>query len=742
MNPSDASGGSLFSRGYLGSLLSAGRERRTEILFLAGAFLTCAAAFLFLGDPDLARIGGADLGLEAGKVADKDVIAERDYVYIDESATRLRVEAERRLVPPIFVVDDRIGDQALSSFAAYRDGFLKLVAENLPAETLRLRFQRDWPDLLGQEEALALAAYSAPGQAFSHAGQILASLFERGVLALPEQGLGGYNPDTVEIRRWVKGRLEYEQIAADRVPTLRVALGLARTALQAKNLPRPAYQSALRLTELFLKENAFFDSVLSQGRLDAAERSVEPVVRRIERGERVIRKGFIVTETDLERLRVIRDSSRTPAWGPLLGGTGLLGLILFFSILLLSAPVSGVRLDRRHFLFTLALGTLYFVLAVGLRRVAALDAPGALAVFLPTGLFSMIAAILLGTRFAVISTIILGFLALLASGFDAVTFAAAAFAGLSGTFAARNAEKRIDLIRAGVILGLLQGAAGLLLAGFLSVEFLDVSRRVAADFLNGFLCGILTLGFLPLLEQALNAATRFRLMELSDMNAPILKRLLTVAPGTYSHSVTVAHLAESACREIGANSLLARVGAYYHDIGKIEQPEYFIENQGGGYNKHDKMNPRLSATVIRSHVKLGAERARSLGLPDEVVEIVAQHHGNGIITWFYDKALKADGDVRSDDFTYPGQPPASREAAVVMLADSVEAATRSLKKPTLARLEQAIHDLVMDKFAQGQLARTNLTFRDLETIMNTFTRILAGHFHTRIEYPKAREASL
>ncbi|HOX14390.1 MAG TPA: HDIG domain-containing protein, partial [Spirochaetales bacterium] len=243
------------------------------------------------------------------------------------------------------------------------------------------------------------------------------------------------------------------------------------------------------------------------------------------------------------------------------------------------------------------------------------------------------------------------------------------------------------------------------------------------------------------LEQALNSPTRFRLMELSDMNAPILKRLLTVAPGTYSHSVTVAHLAESACREIGANALLARVGAYYHDIGKIEQPEYFIENQGGGYNKHDKMNPRLSATVIRSHVKLGAERARSLGLPDEVVEIVAQHHGNGIITWFYDKALKADGEVRPDDFSYPGQPPASREAAVVMLADSVEAATRSLKKPTLARLEQAIHDLIMDKFAQGQLARTNLTFRDLETIMNTFTRILAGHFHTRIEYPKARESA-
>lgn len=739
MNPSDPAGASRAAWTGLRNIWNKGREQRLEILSLAGAFLLCAAAFLVFGEADLAGLGRADEGLEAGRVADKDVIAERDYVYTDESATRLRVEAEKRLVPPIFVVDDRIGSQSLAAFAAFRSGFLKLAAEGLPPETFRLRFQREWPDLISPEEAWALASYSAPGQAFSHAEQVLSSLFERGVVALPEESPPGFNPDTIEIRRWIKGRLEYEQIAVDRVATLRSALALARTALQAKNLPRPAYQAALRLTELFLKENAFFDPVLSRSRLEAAERSVEPVVRRIERGERVIRKGFIVTETDLERLRVLRESSLTPNWGPLFGGVALLGLILFFSILLLSAPVSGVRLDRRHYLFTLGLGCLYFILAVGIRRLFSLDAPGALAVFLPTGLFSMLAAILLGTRFAVLATVILGFLALLGSGFDAVSFAAAAFGGLSAVFAVRNAERRIDLIRAGVILGVLQGAAGLMLSGLVSMDFPEAARRSAADFLNGFFCGVLTLGFLPLLEQALNSPTRFRLMELSDMNAPILKRLLTVAPGTYSHSITVAHLAESACREIGANALLARVGAYYHDIGKIEQPEYFIENQGGGYNKHDKMNPRLSATVIRSHVKLGAERARALGLPDEVVEIVAQHHGNGIITWFYDKALKADGEVRPDDFTYPGQPPASREAAVVMLADSVEAATRSLKKPTLARLEQAIHDLVMDKFAQGQLARTNLTFRDLETIMNTFTRILAGHFHSRIEYPKVRE---
>jgi putative nucleotidyltransferase with HDIG domain len=256
--------------------------------------------------------------------------------------------------------------------------------------------------------------------------------------------------------------------------------------------------------------------------------------------------------------------------------------------------------------------------------------------------------------------------------------------------------------------------------------------------INGFACALFALAILPVLEQALNAPTRFRLMELSDLNAPILKRMLTVAPGTYSHSITVAHLAESACREIGADPLLARVGAYYHDIGKIEQPEYFIENQSG-YNKHDEINPRLSATVIRSHLKIGVEKARALGLPDQVVDIIAQHHGNGIISWFYDQAKKGDSEVDADDFSYPGQPPSSREAAVVMLADAVEAATRALKKATLPRLEEVIHDLVMERVRDGQLDRCDLTLRDLETIRGTFARILAGHFHSRIEYPKTKE---
>jgi putative nucleotidyltransferase with HDIG domain len=200
----------------------------------------------------------------------------------------------------------------------------------------------------------------------------------------------------------------------------------------------------------------------------------------------------------------------------------------------------------------------------------------------------------------------------------------------------------------------------------------------------------------------------------------------------------VANLAEAACQDIGANPLLARVGAYYHDIGKMENPDYFVENQTV-YNRHDDTPPRLSATVIRSHVKLGVEKARSLSLPREVIDIIAEHHGNSVITWFYNKALKQESQVNMEDFTYTGNPPRSRESAVVMLADVTEAAVRTLNKPTAAKLEKFIQTLIDAKVEHGQMAESELTFRDLETIKNAFVRVLAGYYHSRIEYPKLKE---
>ena len=236
----------------------------------------------------------------------------------------------------------------------------------------------------------------------------------------------------------------------------------------------------------------------------------------------------------------------------------------------------------------------------------------------------------------------------------------------------------------------------------------------------------------------MNTASVFRLIDLSDLNNPMMRKMLLTASGTYNHSLMVAQLAENACKAIGANSLMARVGAYYHDVGKIDQSEYFVENQSG-QNKHDEINPNLSVSIIRSHVKKGVEIANSLRLPRQVIDIISEHHGNGVMQYFYQEALKANPDTKPEDYSYFGNPPTSRESGVVMLADTVEAACRTLDKPTVPRLEKFIHTLIEAKMQAGQLKNCALTFGELTKIQDTFVSILAGYYHSRIEYPDQKD---
>jgi putative nucleotidyltransferase with HDIG domain len=296
----------------------------------------------------------------------------------------------------------------------------------------------------------------------------------------------------------------------------------------------------------------------------------------------------------------------------------------------------------------------------------------------------------------------------------------------------------MSLLRAGFIIAAANCFAVIIILLIRQADLLDYPGMLFWAAFNGIISGMLTLGFFPPLEHALNAVTSFRLLELSDLNAPILRKLFTAAPGTYSHSLMVANLAEQACQDIGANAMLARVGAYYHDIGKIENPDYFIENQTD-HNRHDEIAPRLSATIIRSHVKLGVEKAYSLGLPRDVIAIISEHHGNSLISWFYNKAQEQEEVVNKEDFSYPGKPPHSRESAAVMLADITEAAVRTLNKPTAGKIDKFIQQLFEAKVDHGQLSESELSFRDLEIIKNAFVRVLAGYYHSRIEYPKQKD---
>ncbi|MDR2521237.1 MAG: HDIG domain-containing protein [Spirochaetaceae bacterium] len=421
----------------------------------------------------------------------------------------------------------------------------------------------------------------------------------------------------------------------------------------------------------------------------------------------------------------------------------LIVLILLYGIIicLCSRQISGRKLSDTEVYVLSALMLLYFVICAFAAKLTFCDGFLPNAVMLPTALAVMLISILIDTRLAMTMSLAIPFCVFVLRGIDVHAYLVAVSSAVAGALVIRGARRRMDLIVAGFIVALVNAAA---VSASLLVKHAPPHVWPPVLFwalLNGAVSGALVLGALPLLENVLHMATTFRLIELLDTDAPVLRRLENAAPGTYSHSMEVAKLAEAACREIHANALLARVGAYYHDIGKIDKPDYFVENQGI-YNKHNELNPRLSATVIRSHVKLGLEKARAISLPDEVIEIIGCHHGNSLIAWFYNEAVKREGEgnVNKEDFCYPGAPPRTREAAVTMLADVTEAACRTLEKPSAARLEKFIADLIDKKIEANQLANSELTFQDVEIIKKTFVRVQVAHYHARIEYPAQQNA--
>jgi len=423
-------------------------------------------------------------------------------------------------------------------------------------------------------------------------------------------------------------------------------------------------------------------------------------------------------------------------------GTIFLVLLIYTLFLVLhSSTIMGRKLNHRECYLLASLTGSYIIGSVLINNLSPGFEGFPVALAFPTALVIMILAVFLGRRPAMIMAIALPLSAYFAGAFDNHSYIIALVSGAAASIVLHKAQNRMSIIKAGLVIAAANCIAVIVVLLLREANLVDYPVMLFWAALNGIFCGMLTIGCLPPLEHALNAVTPFRLMELSDLNAPILRKLFTTAPGTYSHSLMVANLSEQACQDIGANPLLARVGAYYHDIGKMDNPDYFVENQTD-HNKHDEINPRLSATIIRSHVKLGVEKANSLRLPKDVISIIGEHHGNSVISWFYNKAAENaaenEATVSSEDFSYPGNPPRSKESAIVMLADITEAAVRTLTKPTATKIEKFIQQLFEAKIEHGQLSESELSFRDLEIIKDTFVRVLAGYYHTRIEYPNQK----
>jgi putative nucleotidyltransferase with HDIG domain len=361
----------------------------------------------------------------------------------------------------------------------------------------------------------------------------------------------------------------------------------------------------------------------------------------------------------------------------------------------------------------------------------------------PVATVSMLTALMVDPRMAFILATLTAVGTSLAVEGDIYLFCFYFLSGIVGLHGMTHISDRTAILRAGLVVGVVNMIS--ILAIKMSLGQLTATQQVyeiAFGFLGGVLSGLLVLGLCPLLEP-LGYTTNVRLLELANLNHPLLKKLAIEAPGTYHHSIMVGNLAEAAAEQIGANHLLARVAAYYHDIGKVwkkTKPSYFIENQQRAINPHDKLEPSMSALILVAHVKHGVEKAREYKLGTPIIDIIQQHHGTNLIKYFYNKAVERAGKdhhtVSEDKYHYLGPRPQSREAALVMMADVVEAACRTLADPTPARVQKKVQSLIMGLFSDGQLDQSTLTLKDLHAVTRSFVRAMQGILHARVEYPE------
>ncbi len=529
-------------------------------------------------------------------------------------------------------------------------------------------------------------------------------------------------------------------------PTQDVVRKVMQTGIKADAIDRARQQAAAEANLLSLSSekrllvaevagqsiqpNLVLNQQETGARRQQAMDAVEPV--RILKGQTIIRRGEVVTD---RHVAILQDLGMMRAGRDVRSYAGVATLVLLF----IGASGAYLYHFRRDLYQSDSYILLYGLVAVLVMALAMLLLP--VSPFLvPVAAGAMLTAILIDAQVAVVFALTASFVVTLMGGGELRLFLVLVAGGLTGVFSVARVGQRSDLTRAGFLVGF-GGAAALVGMSLLSrVSFTEVAvwQEILWTMVGGLFSAVLTIGLLPFFESFFGIITSVRLLELSNPSQEVLQRMLVEAPGTYHHSIIVGNLAESAAEAVGGNALLARVGAYYHDIGKIKRPYFFIDNQFGQENPHDKISPSLSTLIITSHVKDGVEMAEEYRLPPAVVDIIRQHHGTTLVSYFYSRAAENGQNVQvvEADFRYEGPRPQTPEAAIVMLADSTEAAVRSLTKPTPARIESLVRRIIKDRVNDGQLDQSDLTLADLDTIANVFVRVLTGIFHPRIEYPE------
>lgn len=511
------------------------------------------------------------------------------------------------------------------------------------------------------------------------------------------------------------------------------------------SFPENLKNISIRIARSAIVPNKLLDQDATKAKRKEAELAVTPT--RILQGQIIVQEGEVIDRDVYRQLEVTGMLSSHQSKKPLIGlGVLILIEMLFLYVLFIQRKDRPAKLKMRDLLISI---TVYVAMIGVMELLSVVDHEFNLLIgfLFPAALAAMLLRTLVNERMAVAITVLLGLSSgiIFQEGYSTVLQMEIALyvilSGLSAIYFVRFADNRAKIMQTSSIVA---GINCLFILFYLLMTQSDYTWKelvfyLVAAIISAMLSGVLTLGLLPFIETLFGILTSFKLIELSNPNHPLLKKILMEAPGTYHHSVMVANLAEAACEEVGADGLLARVGCYYHDIGKTKHPGFFVENQTNGLNPHDHLPPEKSRDIIIAHAEDGARILEKYKMPKEIVDVARQHHGTTSVKFFYYKAKQEDASVVEDDYRYKGPKPQTKEIAIINVADSVEAAVRSMKEPTPEKIKNLVHAIAQDKLQDGQFNECDLTIQELHRIERVFCETLNGTFHSRIEYPEPNE---
>jgi len=682
-----------------------------------------------------------------GDIAGRDIKAPADLNILDEVLSeKKRVEAERSILP-LYDYDPSSGRAFIGGLETLLKTPLVQVAEEgaetQPTAEQLLQIEVD------DDEVKLLDRLAQHPEAVSKVAEALRSLLTLRILG----NLELYQKDLEKgvVLRNLESSEELE------IHELSGAIGVDQITpllLQKLTENRVTKGGDLKLLAKLLtrgvRPNLTFNQNETETRKKLARESAAPVFFQVKKGEMIVREGERVSEDQILKLHEMRNLGSQGNTLRTAFALALIAILLFWSAHLFGLRnIRKYRPDNRDFLFICTT----FVGQIVLTKLAIFISNALEGAFpyidsttyhyiIPFAVGAMLVRIVLNSEVALIFSIISAMLVGVLFGNSLMVAFFALVGSLVGAHHVKHCKQRTVLYKAALYVGLVNMSLVLGLHLMSSLPFdLQLLYKLLFAMFGGLLAAVIVTGTIPLVEVFFKYTTDIKLLELANMNAPVLRELMIQAPGTYHHSIIVGNLVESAAEAINANPLLSRVAAYYHDIGKIRKPLYFIENnRGEGRNRHDKLAPSMSALILMAHVKDGIELGREHKLGQELLDIIRQHHGTTLIKFFYDKAKNsADPEMQQvdeRDYRYPGPKPQTREAALIMLADAVEAASRTLTDPTSARIQGMVQKIIGNIFIDGQLDECELTLKDLHQIAKSFNRVLAGIFHQRVDYPE------